>query len=147
MHFDPDLQKKDSTTCVRLSGWMTGPRKIFHNGKSNKSLLFDWMRSWRWRTTLDCAILSCDTVLAWYSPCGYLPDLPRSWRWRTTLDCAMLFSPDTLLGLLVGLLANTLPIRGRVFAYSPGDQGSVWGRVISKTQKMVLDISLINTQH
>ena len=31
---------------------------------------------------------------------------------------------------------------GRVFANSPGDRGS-----IQKTQKMVLDISLLNTQH
>ena len=35
----------------------------------------------------------------------------------------------------------------RVFAYDPGDQGSISGRVIPKTQKMVLDTSLLNTQH
>ena len=35
----------------------------------------------------------------------------------------------------------------RVFANGPGDLGSISGRVISKTQKMVLDISLLNTQH
>ena len=29
----------------------------------------------------------------------------------------------------------------------PGDLGSVPGRVIPKTQKMVLDASLLNTQH
>ena len=28
-----------------------------------------------------------------------------------------------------------------------GDLGSVPGRVIPKTQKMVLDVSLLNTQH
>ena len=36
---------------------------------------------------------------------------------------------------------------GRVFANGPGDQGSIPGRVISKTLKMVLDTSLLNTQH
>ena len=36
---------------------------------------------------------------------------------------------------------------GRVFANGPGDQGSMPGRVISKTLKMVLDTSLINAQH
>ena len=34
----------------------------------------------------------------------------------------------------------------RVFANGPGDQGSNPGRVIPKTQKMVLDTSLLNTQ-
>ena len=35
----------------------------------------------------------------------------------------------------------------RVFANDPGDLGSIPGRVISKTQKMVLNASLLNTQH
>ena len=34
----------------------------------------------------------------------------------------------------------------RVFANAPGDQGSIPGQVIPKTQKMVLDASLLNTQ-
>ena len=36
---------------------------------------------------------------------------------------------------------------GRVFTNGPGDQGLVPGRVIPKTQKMVLDATLLNTQH
>ena len=36
---------------------------------------------------------------------------------------------------------------GRVFAKGPGDQGSIPGWVIPKTYKMVLDTSLLNTQH
>ena len=35
----------------------------------------------------------------------------------------------------------------RVFANGPGGQGSIPGRVIAKTQKMVLDAALLNTQH
>ncbi len=35
----------------------------------------------------------------------------------------------------------------RVFANCPGDLGSIPGRVIPKTQKMVLDASLLNTQY
>ena len=35
----------------------------------------------------------------------------------------------------------------RVFANGPGDQGSIPGRVIPKTKKMVLDAALLNTQH
>ena len=34
----------------------------------------------------------------------------------------------------------------RVFANGLRDRGSIPGRVISKTQKMVLDASLLNTQ-
>ena len=43
-----------------------------------------------------------------------------------------------------------LPDKGiivRVFANGPGDLGSIPSRVIPKTQKMVLDASLLNTQH
>ena len=35
----------------------------------------------------------------------------------------------------------------RVFANGSGDLGSIPGRVIPKTQKMVLDATLLNTQH
>ena len=35
----------------------------------------------------------------------------------------------------------------RVFANGPGDRGSIPGRVIPKTQKMVLDAVLLNTQY
>ena len=35
----------------------------------------------------------------------------------------------------------------RVFANGLGDWGSILGRVISKTQKMVLDAALLSTQH
>ena len=34
-----------------------------------------------------------------------------------------------------------------MFTNGPGDQGSVPSQVILKTQKMVLDASLFNTQH
>ncbi len=36
---------------------------------------------------------------------------------------------------------------GRVFANGPGDLGSIPGRVIPKTQKMVLNATLLNTKH
>ena len=35
----------------------------------------------------------------------------------------------------------------RVFANGPVDLGSIPGRVIAKTLKMVLDTSLLNTKH
>ena len=51
---------------------------------------------------------------------------------------------------LLGSYCNIVPDIGlvvRVFANGPGDLGSIPGRVIPKTQKMVLDASLLNTQH
>ena len=35
----------------------------------------------------------------------------------------------------------------RVFANGSGDLGSIPGQVIPKTQKMILDATLLNTQH
>ena len=35
----------------------------------------------------------------------------------------------------------------RVFTNGPGDRGSIPGRIIPKTQKMVLDAYLLNTHH
>ena len=35
----------------------------------------------------------------------------------------------------------------RVFANCPVDRGSIPGRVIPKTQKIVLDAALLNSQH
>ena len=44
------------------------------------------------------------------------------------------------------MLTGTLPAV-RVFANGPVDLGSIPGRVIPKTLKMVLDTTLLNTQH
>ena len=44
------------------------------------------------------------------------------------------------------ILFSSISLVGRVFANDPGDWGSIPGRVIPKTQKMVLDTSLLNTQ-
>ena len=46
-----------------------------------------------------------------------------------------MFTNNRLIGLV-----------GRVFANDPGDVGSIPGRVIPKTLKMVLDTSFLNTQ-
>ena len=36
---------------------------------------------------------------------------------------------------------------GSVFAYGLGERGSIPGRVIPKTQKMILDAAFFNAQH
>ena len=46
----------------------------------------------------------------------------------------------------ISTLYQFIGLMGRVFADDPGDRGSIPGRVIPKTLKMVLDTSLLNTQ-
>ena len=42
---------------------------------------------------------------------------------------------------------QAMGLMSRVFTNGPGDQDLIPGRVIPKTQKMVLDAALLNTQH
>ena len=45
------------------------------------------------------------------------------------------------------LIDINFSLMGWVFANGPEDRGSIPGRVIPKTQKMVLDVTLLNTKH
>ena len=56
-----------------------------------------------------------------------------------------IFTHNISVDTLFGLPDIGLPIR--VFANGPRDLSSIPGRVIPKTQKMVLDASFLNTQH
>ena len=59
-------------------------------------------------------------------------------------------SPICIVLLYIYICITICPDIGlgvRVFANGPGNLGSIPGRVIPKTQKMVLDASLLNTQH
>ena len=56
--------------------------------------------------------------------------------WRTLLFSSVYICLIPDIGIMV-----------RVFANGLGDLGSIPGRVIPKTQKMVLEASLLNTQH
>ena len=44
-------------------------------------------------------------------------------------------------------LNQAIGLMSRVFAIGPRDRGSIPSRVIPKTLKMVLDTTLLNTQH
>ena len=62
----------------------------------------------------------------------------------------MYFSYPSVTRLIFKQSTTGLPDIGlgvRVFANGSGDLGSIPDRVIPKTQKMVLDASLLNTQH
>ena len=49
--------------------------------------------------------------------------------------------------LCVCVFILDIGIMVRVFTHGPGNLGSIPGRVIPMTQKMVFDASLLNTQH
>ena len=55
-------------------------------------------------------------------------------------------SPFTNPLVIVIIIITILILMSRVFDNGPGVRGSIPGRVISKTQKMVLDAALLNTQ-
>ena len=56
------------------------------------------------------------------------------------------WSPWPLANSIMPIQNIAIGLVGRVFANGPGDLGSIPGRVIPKTLKMVLDTSLLNTQ-
>ena len=54
---------------------------------------------------------------------------------------------ESLKSCKIFVFARSIGLAVRVFAKDPGDMGLILSRVISKTQKMVLDASLHNTQY
>ena len=48
---------------------------------------------------------------------------------------------------VISIRWNYVKLMSRVFANGPADRGSIPGRVIPKTQKMVLHAALLNTRH
>ena len=59
----------------------------------------------------------------------------------------MLISVVYIVYIIFMLISEVFGPAVRVFANGPGDLGSIPGRVIPKTLKMVLDTTLLNTQH
>ena len=63
------------------------------------------------------------------------------------------FNMSTLVGLFDAKMrflffaSGTIGLMSRVFTNGLEDRGLIPGRVIPKTQKMVLDATLLNTQH
>ena len=58
------------------------------------------------------------------------------------------YSISTLVDMLyVMSVYRAIDLMSRVFANGPRDRGSIPGRVMPKTQKMVLDATLLNTQY
>ena len=59
----------------------------------------------------------------------------------------LIFINDPRIYIYIYIYIPDIGLAVRMFANGPGDLGSIPGRVIPKTQKMVLDASLLNTQH
>ena len=51
-----------------------------------------------------------------------------------------------IINYLYTVIQPAIGLMSRVFANDPGDRVSIPGRVIPKTQKMVLDAALLSTQ-
>ena len=77
---------------------------------------------------------------------------------RNTLNCLLVckkslglvwkcFPQNVLINYIFNIYVLDIDIMVRVFANGPGDLGLVPGRIIPKTQKMVVDAALLNTQH
>ena len=85
-------------------------------------LICDWFLRLFW------CILTCGCFCCWCVVCAY-------------------FVIITIIDYIIHCLIPDIGMMVRVFANGPGDLGSLPGRVIPKTLKMVLDVSLLNTQH
>ena len=68
-------------------------------------------------------------------------------KFKTSLALNVHNKSSPYIELEQNLQVQLIGLVGRVFTNGPGDQGSVSGRIIPKTKKMVLDTSLLNTQH
>ena len=71
----------------------------------------------------------------------------QSWLTYASICLSVSLSYTQLSNYYIVINKWYIGIMVRVFANGPGDRGSIPGRVIPKTLKMVLDASLLNTQH
>ena len=99
-------------------------------------------------TRTMCGVLSEETI-CFYSTC--LLSISMFSLSINQFYCLVspLFSLSLSLSLYIYIYIyiQKIGLGVRAFANGPGDLGSIPGRVIPKTQKMVLDASLLNTQH
>ena len=115
------------------------PSYIETNGPSNWGSIPGWVMPKSQKMVLDSSLLKTLHYKLWIKGKwsnpgkGVVPSSTScSSYWKGAFGL-----PSTM--RLIGLV-------DRVFANGPGDLGSIPGRVIPKTLKMVLDTSLLNTQ-
>ena len=107
---------------------------------------------------LTLSIIKYGSRVKWSNPGKGVAPSPTPWcssyrkgSLRVTLDysCQLYFTYILLkyLILMRYCINRVIGLMSRVFASSLGDQGSIPGQIIPKTLKMVLDATLLNTQH
>ena len=99
--------------------------------------------------TWPCLMVKVLTTRAKFlEPSDYCNIINCIFTFRTTNVFHYLCSIATQFKLRKHKFLNyTIGMMVRVFANGPGDLGSIPGQVIPKILKMVLDASLLNTQH
>ena len=98
------------------------------------------------RATADCA--SGLLVHHWSNNWLILTAYQTVWViWENYVHSTFVFTFFMQLFLKSFYTHQPLGIIGRVFPNGPGDRGLIPGLIIPKTQKMILDTSLLNTQH
>ena len=95
-----------------------------------------------YRMRLPGILLMCLPV-----PFLITPGLPQFLLVILRCDIFQFLFPALYISLFYYLFNRAIGIMVRVFTDGLGDRGSIPGRVIPKTQKMVLDAALLSTQH
>ena len=102
-------------------------------------------------------LFEADDCYQFLSLCPNFNHTKYFWSWSILTYCLKIISSKVDVNtniygnwpLLKISLCHYRPIglMVRVFTNGPGDRSSIPGRVIPKTQKMILDVALLNTQH
>ena len=107
-------------------------------------LFYEWIKFCSLKNATSTFILVV-TIVVWSIPrVGGSPKVTLGKKWKTAKE---LINWEKLTDININYRIPDIGLGVRVFANGPGDLGSIPGRVIPKTQKMVLDASLLNTQH
>ena len=107
---------------------------------STRSLSIVYTFSWEY-TSISSHIVVCPLILQ-----AFTNQNATQCPLHVCLFVCLFFFFVCFLGFMVGFLVPDIGLAVSVFANGPGDLGSIPSRVIPKTQKMVLDASLLNTQ-
>ena len=123
--------------------------RVFANGPQDRGSSPGWVIWKTQKMVLDVALLNTWHYKVWIkgkvgNPEKGVAPSPTSWCsscWKGSLWVSLNY------GRQLFLQHRLIGIVGRVFSNGLGDRGSSPGWVIPKTQRMVLDVTLLNTRH
>ena len=121
-----------------------GRSKSFHK---KKKMMIPCQRNLEYPNCIPCKRSIMGIILM--VPCEDDPFLKFWGMWNTSLLSLVpgLLWPRVEILFRVPSMVQPIALVSSVFTNASGDHGSISDRVIPKTQKMVLDASLLNTQH